>query len=188
MFTGIVKEVAKIKSIKKNNKILVLYIISRLKNSFFAKGESICVNGVCLTVESYENHIFSVSLVKETVKKTNLGDLKVDSLVNLEPSLKVSDFISGHMVTGHVDDCAEVIKSGSDFCLKIKKKYIKFFPEKSSITVNGVSLTVKKRVSDKIFISLIPETLKHTNLSFLKPGDKVNIEVDILARYLKSLI
>lgn len=187
MFTGIVKEMAEVISVKKNDSIFVIRIKTNLKKTFFSKGESICVNGTCLTVEKFANKEFTVSLVEETVKATNLGKVKVGSIVNLEPALKVSDFISGHIVTGHVDDIATVLKAGNDLALKISKKYLKFFPEKSSITVNGVSLTVQKKIGDKISISLIPETLSNTNLSLLKPGDKVNIEVDILARYINSL-
>ncbi len=187
MFTGIVKEMAKIKNVKKNKNLLVLDIKTTLNKSFFSRGESICVNGTCLTVEKYKNKEFSVSLVKETYETSNLGFVEIGSFVNLEPSLRATDFISGHIVTGHVDSLAEVIQSGEVLSLKIEKKYIKFFPDKASITVNGVSLTVQNRKSDKIFISLIPETLKNTNLKFLKAGDKVNIEVDILARYVNSL-
>ncbi len=187
MFTGIVKEMAVIKNVKKNKNLLVLDIKTSLNKSFFSKGESICVNGVCLTVEQFQNKEFSVSLVKETYENTNLGSLHTGSFVNLEPSMRVSDFISGHIVTGHVDSVAEVCKTGEVLSLKIDKKYIKFFPDKASITVNGVSLTVQGRKGDKISLSLIPETLKNTNLSFLKADDKVNIEIDILARYLNSL-
>lgn len=187
MFTGIVKEMASVENVKKNKNLLVIDIKTTLDKSFYSKGESICVNGVCLTVEEYKDKIFSASLVKETYENTNLGEIKSGSFVNLEPSLRASDFISGHIVTGHVDTMATVIKSGEVLCLEIGKKYLKFFPEKSSITVNGVSLTVQNKKADKIYISLIPETLKNTNLSFLMTGDKVNIEVDILARYLNSL-
>ncbi len=187
MFTGIVKELAKVESLKRNKKNLALSIKSSLDKRNFGKGESICVDGVCLTVESYKAGIFTVTLVEETLKKTNLGSVKTGALVNIEPSLKLSDFISGHIVTGHVDDMGIVSKSGDKLYIKINKNYLKFFPEKSSITLNGVSLTVQKRVKDQIFISLIPETLKNTNLSLLKTGDKVNIEVDILARYINSL-
>ena len=188
MFTGIVKDKGIVVKRWDQKRVLALNILTKLPAKYFKTGSSIMVDGVCLTVELYKAKTFSVSVVNETLAKSNFGRLKVGSIVNLEPAITPSDLLSGHIVTGHVDAVATVIKTGDDFRVAVPTDYAKYFPAKSSIFLNGVSLTVKSRKENSVCIALIPVTLKKTNLSYLKVGDSVNFEIDILARYIESLI
>jgi len=153
-------------------------------------GCSIAVNGICLTVSKITSEGFIADAIPETMNRTNLKYISRGSELNLEPSVKVGDSLDGHFVTGHIDDVGTVKKisesnstDGITMTIKINKKLSLFIAEKGSITVNGVSLTVSKRNKDTFIVALIPFTYKNTNLCDLKPEDKVNIEIDILARY-----
>lgn len=188
MFTGIIKDKGRVCSIKTNEGILRVEIHTQLNDKHFFHGASIAVNGVCLTVEGYKDGHFHVSIVQETLDKTNLATLEVNSIVNLEPSLSLSSTLDGHFVQGHVDTTAEVLDSGTNFQIRLPKELLKFCPLKGSITINGVSLTIADKFDDVVSIALIPETLSATNLSELSSGDHVNIEVDMIARYLNELI
>lgn len=156
-------------------------------------GDSISVDGICSTVKRLNDGSFEVEYMPETLKKTTAGLFKKGTFVNLEPSLRANDRLDGHLVQGHVDttgDVKEIRKLGNSVILRIgfPKQYKKFIVKKGSIAVNGVSLTVVDTGSDWFTVSLVSYTLKHTNLQNLKKGDKVNIEVDVLARYMNSLI
>ena len=153
-------------------------------------GCSIAVNGICLTVSKITSAGFVADAIPETMNRTNLKYISRGSKLNLEPSVKVGDPLDGHFVTGHIDDIGIVNKisesnspDGITMTIKINKKLSFFVAEKGSITVNGVSLTVSKRNKDTFAVALIPFTYKNTNMCDLKPEDKVNIEIDILARY-----
>lgn len=188
MFSGIIQDQGQIKSYVRKNDGAKVQIKSNLPRKFFKKGSSIAVNGVCLTVESYKNKVFTAFLVGETITRTNFSSLKIGDFVNLEPSLTLESLISGHLVSGHVDFIAKVLLSGENFQIKIPLKYKKYFPVKGSICVNGVALTIVDSKKNVLSIALIPETLKSTNLSLLKKNDLVNIEIDLIARYLENLI
>lgn len=189
MFTGIVQDKGKIKKIYKRNPNISLEIQSKLSKRVFSRGNSVMVNGVCLTVEKYnpKTKCFIVSLVPETLDKTNFRLIEAGDEVNIESSLKIGDFLSGSFVSGHVDFCSKVIDSGLDFSVFIQNKFLKFFPIKSSITINGVNLTVSSVKKNIIGVSLVPETIKKTNLLNCKSGDIVNIEIDLIAKYLDSI-
>ncbi len=194
MFSGIVQTTGKIQEIKnKNNKV---YFFIEAKN--FLKdvkiGESINCDGVCLTVVKKKKNFFEVELMPETLKVTKFVDSQKGDLINLEKSLKVNGKINGHFVLGHIDGVGKVKKIIFDndyleFFISVPQKLMKFLAYKGSVTVNGVSLTISGIDNKKnLFkISLISHTLEVTNLSELKIGDKVNIEVDVLARYLDQL-
>ena len=179
-----------VEKIVKKPKKIELFIKTKLAKKFFNRGNSIAVNGACLTVETFDlkRGVFSAHLVQETLDKTHFKSLKEKDLVNLEVPLRLSDFLHGHLVSGHVDGVATV-KNFKDYLeLNVPKDLFAFCPSKGSLTVNGVSLTIAKSKNNSVSLALIPETLKKTNLSSLKKGDQVNIEVDLLARYLEHYV
>lgn len=190
MFTGLVQNLGTLVETVKVKKGLELLIHSTLPAETFQKGASIMVNGVCLTVENYftEKRNFLVTAVEETLNKSTLKRLKTKDRVNLEAALTLNTPLGGHLVSGHVDAVGTVMRAGSDFVLKVPKELLRFFAVKGSIVVNGVSLTIADQEKDTVRIALIPETLKETNLGLLKKGALVNLEVDLIARYLDRLL
>jgi len=187
MFTGIIQELGTLENIKFSGKQARIFVAC--KKIKFKNGDSICVNGACLTVAKSKKSGFEADVIEETLIKTNLGNLTKNTHLNLEPSIKANSSFDGHFVTGHIDSTSKLLgikKSGENLYLnfKIPKNLKKFIAEKGSITINGASLTVAK-VSGKSFaVALIPYTIKNTNLGGLKTGDTVNIEIDLIARYL----
>lgn len=190
MFTGLVQNLGKLVETVKTEKGLELLVHSDLPEEHFAKGASIMVDGVCLTVEEYfpAKKNFLVTAVQETLDKSTLAQFEEGRSVNLEAALTLSTPLGGHLVSGHVDAVGTVVQSGEDFVVKVPKVLLKFFAVKGSIVVNGVSLTLADQKKDTVRIALIPETLKMTNLGLLKKGDEVNLEVDLIARYLDRLL
>lgn len=193
MFTGIIEAVGKITQITQKLNALGLRIApDKLDMSDVKVGDSIAVNGVCLTVTSLENTFFSVDVSDETLNCTH-GLNSVGNYVNLEKAMRLMDRLGGHLVSGHVDGIGEVIKFeqvGENYLLAIKvpASLLKYTAVKGSITVNGVSLTINRIHDDRLEINLIPHTLAETNLKFLKPGERLNLETDMLARYIARLI
>jgi len=193
MFTGIIQEKAKVKNIKKSSGKTAFEIESEIVIENLKIGSSIACNGACLTVVNLDKNTFEVEAIPETLKLTNLGNLKIGSFLNLEPSLKLKDELSGHIVLGHIDGMGEVlsIKSEGDSILMtigFEENLGKYIAHKGSITIDGISLTIAK-VTDKNFtVALIPHTLEVTTLSDRKIGDMANLEVDVVARYLEKLI
>ena len=196
MFTGIIQSVG---TIVKINTIKNIYTINTTLNlEDCKKGSSICCDGVCLTVinikKNNESYNFDVNVSEETLKRSNLIFWKKNTRINIEKSLKVGDQISGHFVYGHVDlqlSIREIKKLDNSWefifslsLLSNKKNLKKFFVEKGSIAINGISLTIANIYRDYFTISIIPHTFKNTNLSILKENDQVNIEFDPLARYI----
>jgi riboflavin synthase len=157
------------------------------------KGDSIAVNGVCLTVVAFGSDYFRADVMPETLKATNLGELEKGSIVNLEQSLKPDNFIGGHFVTGHVDSTAAVksIKEEANariIEMEVDQETEKFIVHKGSVALNGVSLTVMGIEKGILKISLIPESWSETNLSLLAAGDLVNIETDMLGKYVYKML
>ncbi len=189
MFTGIVQQVAKIADRKMSGKAgkLVIELASPLRNP--VKGESIAVNGACLTLEESAGARIVFHVLEETLRKTNLGTLPKGSKVNIERALSVGDSLGGHMVSGHVDSTCPVKslkKKGSDWVLAvgIPEELSPYFVEKGSVAIDGVSLTVVEAGKDHFSVHLIPTTLEHTSLSDRRSGDLVNIETDIIGKYI----
>lgn len=187
MFTGLVQNLGKITDLKKVDENLSLCICSALPESVFSIGASIAVDGVCLTVENYENGQFWVTAVPETLSKTCLGSLVVGDAVHLESALTLATPLGGHLVSGHVDGFATVLAPAPRLRLELPAELVKFCPVKGSITVLGVSLTIAEAKENWIELALIPETMKVTKLGVLKIGDRVHIEIDMIARYLEHL-
>ena len=186
MFTGIVQDLGKVVQISDENGLKRFWIQTHLPRSSWKLGASVAVNGVCLTVENrcFFTKKFQVCTVQETLEKTLFKDLKVGDRVHLEPSLRMSDFLSGHLVLGHVDGLAEVLAPAPQLKIKVPAQWLPMISLKGSITIHGVSLTVAQLEKDEITVALIPETLERTLFSFLKVGDFVHIEVDSIARTL----
>ena len=193
MFNGIIFNQGKIKKIINRKKGSNLFLKSNLKLSKKDLGVSICCDGVCLTLVSLKNGILEFYLSKETIKRSKFNKIKLNDNINLELPLKYGQKISGHVCQGHVDATAKVKKTSIVdksiiYEFLIPKKFKKFLIEKASILINGVSLTISKVTNRGFQIWAIPHTLKLTNLKDLKKNDIVNIEIDILSKYVKKFI
>jgi len=191
MFNGIIKETGKIYNISKNKNDCYLQVLSRVRISKSEIGSSISCSGVCLTLEKVKKNICTFYLSKETLKRTNFNILKKGSVVNLEKSLKYGDRISGHFIQGHIDTTCRIDKInivGKTWLINflISRELKKNTIEKGSIAINGISLTISKIFKNGFQISVIPKTLKLTNLIYLKEKDLVNVEFDVLGKYIKS--
>ncbi len=191
MFTGIIIDIGVIKKItKKDEDILLSIYSSNVKG--FTNGMSISCSGICLTVidfnKSEKGHVFDVYVSKETLSKTNLGNLIVGDHINLEKSLSLGDEMSGHIVQGHIDGVVKIkniesIGDSKKFCFGVDSNLVKFIASKGSVSLDGTSLTVNHVNDNEFEINFIPYTLEHTTWKYRNIGDLVNLEVDILARY-----
>lgn len=193
MFTGIICEIGILEKRERKDQNLVLTIKAPETRKKLSLGSSIAVNGVCLTVENLFQDAFKVLIIPETERLTNLGTLRVSSPLNLEPSLAVDGKIDGHFVTGHVDGLGKVIKKdlsegGQRLTIEFPEALAKFLSLKGSVAVNGVSLTIANLEEHTFDVALVPFTQQNTNLGLLQPNDLVNIEVDLVARYLDRLL
>ncbi len=193
MFTGIIKKKGIVKKIIPNKKEIKIGVKSSLKLTNKDLGSSINCSGVCLTLEKIRNGLYYFHLTRETLRITNFNNIKLNQIINLEKSLKYGNEISGHFVQGHVDTISKFKKKcihGKSWYLyfSINKILKKFINSKSSIAINGVSLTIAKVLANSILVVVIPHTLKLTNLNNIKNNDIVNIEIDIIAKYIKNLI
>ena len=192
MFTGIIQATGQLK--KEND----TYLIQICDNLFDINiGDSIAVDGICLTVKQFFNKSFSVDISEETIQKTSFGGKSIlNSIVNLEPALRISDRLGGHIVSGHIDGLGQVVnieKLNKSWllCLKWKdKKFSKYIVDKGSICVNGISLTIaeQKNNGELFKIAVIPHTWNNTNLKFLSKGQDVNLEADPLVKYVEKLL
>lgn len=195
MFTGIVETTGVVTSINRGAESAQITIES---SGFFhdiARGDSLSVNGCCLTAVEHSNNHFTVDVMKQTLAVTNIGSLTEGDRVNLEKAMKVSDRLGGHIVQGHVDSLAKVvaINRGEDWyeiVCEVPPSYLKYMQPQGSITLNGVSLTIASinDMTHQISVWLIPETLSRTNLRSLEIGDSINLEVDVLAKYVERLL
>jgi riboflavin synthase len=195
MFTGLIQQVGEVSAIKREETSARLEITSPEIATQIAQGDSVSVNGVCLTVISFDKEKFSVDVMVQTLNLTSTGSLEVGSAVNLELATRTADRLGGHIVQGHVDGVATVSKISADskwtrMDISIPKDLMRYVVAQGSICVEGVSLTVGELndPADQISVWLIRETLAKTNLSKKAIGDKLNIEVDVLAKYVERLI
>lgn len=193
MFTGIVEEVGMVKSIKMGAKSAIITIQADKVMEDIHLGDSIAANGVCLTVTSFDRNSYSVDVMHETLRRTNLGSLKSGSRVNLERAMASDGRFGGHIVAGHIDDTGTIISMEKDdnaiwITVQTKPQVLKYIVEKGSIAMDGISLTVA-RVSEKDFaVSVIPHTGSNTTLLEKKPGDTVNLETDMVGKYVEKLL
>ena len=194
MFTGIIEEIGTVRSIRGGGSGVVLDIEASRVLEGTATGDSIAVNGVCLTVAPGSGH-FTADAMPETLRRTSLGGLRPGSKVNLERAMVCGGRFGGHLVSGHVDACgrvADIVRDGIALVMRVSvpSDVLRYVARKGSVTLDGVSLTVASvSDSDSSFtVSLIPHTMASTTLHLLKPGSPVNVEVDMLARYVERLL
>ena len=193
MFTGIIESVGVVKSISGTPGGVKAKISFPDEREGIIRGESISVNGVCLTVISKEGVEFEVEISGETLKKSNLERLAKGDRVNLERSLTVGGRLGGHMVYGHVDGIAVLVKrvkqgDSEVFELRIDDNIMKYIVYKGSVALNGVSLTVSRLFPRSFEVVVLPFTLTHTNLQYMRPGDLLNLEVDIIGKYVEKFL
>ena len=193
MFNGIIKKTGKIKRIYKSNKSYFIEILSDVKFYKNEIGTSVSCSGTCLTLEKVNGNLSRYFLSHETISKTNFKTAKKNDVINLEKSLKYGDRISGHFVQGHIDTTSRIKKIdlvGNSWFInfKLSKRYKKYIIQKGSITINGVSLTISKIFKDGFQVVIIPQTLKFTNLIYLKNKVLVNLEFDVIGKYINSFL
>ncbi len=191
MFTGIIETLGTVKLLTKVKDNLDITIESDFTDQLKID-QSVAHNGVCLTVVEINNNQYKVSAIKETLDKTNIGDLQVNDFVNLERAMKLGDRLDGHIVQGHVDQTATCINikdtNGSWlYTFEYDPKLNNITIEKGSITVNGVSLTVVNSQKNSFSVAIIPYTFEHTNFKQFKIGSKINLEFDVIGKYVKRL-
>ncbi len=194
MFTGIIQSVGSVKRLDdRGGDMRMVFSTGKLDISEYQPGDSIAVNGVCLTALEYGAAAFSADVSRETLSVTTFGDLKTGDPVNLEPALRVQDRLGGHLVSGHVDGVGSVESRkaagrSEKFVFVMPAELTRYVAGKGSICINGVSLTVNRSEGNRFTVNIVPHTLQETMLGSLQAGDRVNLEVDIIARYLEKLL
>ena len=192
MFTGIIESIGLIKAIQKQGENFHYTVTSDISKELKID-QSVAHNGVCLTITSCNNLDHKVTAIKETIQKTNMSHWKIGQIINLERCLKIGDRLDGHMVQGHVDDtikCSSICEEGGSWRIAFVGKNInpRLIVDKGSICINGVSLTVVKVAKDFLEVAIIPYTYENTNFKELKVNNLVNIEYDILGKYILKII
>ena len=194
MFTGLIETMGQLNGISRENKSAVFSIIPQSDDFDCKIGDSVAINGVCLTIERKIGKILLFRAVNETLAKTTLANIQSGSLVNLERAMPVNGRLDGHIVLGHVDTIAKItkIENVGDsvlFTFEISDEYAKYIAKKGSVAIDGISLTIADLIDDTCFtLSIIPHSLKNTTLQYKKAGDLVNVEVDVLARYIERIL
>ena len=193
MFTGVVEGLGKVKSVSKSNRradIMLRVELGKLTRGL-KRGDSICINGVCLTATKLSKRDAEFEIVGETIRKTNLGKVSPGDKVNIERSIRIGGRMEGHFVLGHVDGIGIIediqeTPTETKIWIKLNKRLTKSMVPKGSISVDGVSLTIVDADDNRVSVSLIPHTMNMTTLGFRRKGDSVNIETDILAKYVAT--
>lgn len=189
MFTGIIEELGKVSGLARKAKVLRLSVSAKKISDGTKIGDSISVNGACLTVIDIKSNTLSFDVMSETLNKTNLSKLRLGQMVNLERSLKMGDRLSGHIVLGHIDGMGRIVNKSArgkkearlEIAAPVSLK--QYLAQKGSIAVDGISLTIAEVRANRFNVYLIPHTLENTNLGRKNAGDLVNLEIDVLARY-----
>ena len=190
MFTGIIETLGKVSAVKNSGKSSLIDIL--IKNTNYSLGDSICVNGVCLTIDNIENDKYSFTISPETNHRTNLKYLSNNQEVNIETSLTINKLISGHLVQGHVDGVVKIIRiqeidASWNIRFQIEPGLSKYIIKKGSVTLDGVSLTVNDVSNLEFSVMIIPHTYQNTIFKSYVVGDEINIELDMLAKYIEKL-
>lgn len=193
MFTGIIEELGKVAAIEQQPDAIRLTIACGKVLSDLKRGDSISCSGTCLTAIDIDGSSFTADVMLETLKRSSLSEVKIGDVINLERAMQHETRFGGHIVQGHVDGVGEVIsREKSDnwdwVRIRIPADLMKYVVMKGSITIDGISLTVNELGDDHIAVSLIPETLEVTTLGYKQPGDKVNVEADVLAKHIERLL
>ena len=190
MFTGIIECIATVEKIEKDKGNLNISLKSSITKELKVD-QSLCHNGVCLTVVKLNDDTYTVTVIAESLKKTNLGELKPGDIVNLERSMSVNSRFDGHIVQGHIDEvavCSKLFETNGSWQYVFKHSEQNITVEKGSITINGVSLTVVNSTSSSFSVAIIPYTYENTNFKKSIEGSKVNLEFDVLGKYISKLI
>jgi riboflavin synthase len=190
MFTGIIETLGKVSAVKNSGKSSLIDIL--IKNTNYSLGDSICVNGVCLTIDNIENDKYSFTISPETNHRTNLKYLSNNQEVNIETSLTINKLISGHLVQGHVDGIVKIIRiqeidASWNIGFQIEPSLSKYIIKKGSVTLDGVSLTVNDVSNIEFSVMIVPHTYQNTIFKSYVVGDEINIELDMLAKYIEKL-
>jgi riboflavin synthase len=193
MFTGLIESVGKVQSLKRQGDSGQLRIISSLVDGDLQLGESIAVNGACLTVTAWDQSSFSVDISPETMNCTTLGMLRPNQQVNLERALCLADRLGGHLVSGHIDCIATVRRRYQDqnairFEFAVPQEVMRYLVVKGSVAVDGISLTVNRVEHDMFSVAVVPHSVEKTTLKLCREGSQVNIETDLLGRYVERLL
>lgn len=192
MFTGIIEELGTVISMKRGSQSSILVIKGKKIFDDLALGDSVAVNGVCLTASSIDGDRFQADVMNETFHRSSLGRLKAGDVVNLERAMAANGRFGGHMVAGHVDDTGEITKITHDdnavwFTIRASQQVMRYCIEKGSIALDGISLTIAKLTENTLSVSMIPHTISNTNFGRKKPGDIVNLENDMVGKYIETL-
>jgi riboflavin synthase len=193
MFTGIIENAGAVKRITRKGEDALLVIDTSLNLDDVKVGDSIAVNGACLTVTEKTDRSFSADVSAETIARTNLKLLKSGDRVNLEKSLRMNSFLGGHLVLGHVDGLGKIQEkinkaNSLQFCVEIDTELGRYIVEKGSVAVDGISLTVNRCEKNRFYVNIIPHTARNTTLEFKKVADLVNIETDIIGKYVEKFL
>ncbi len=191
MFTGIIEELGTVKNVRKQSDGMRLSVTAKVVMDEMKTGDSIAINGACLTVTQFDRSSFTAEVSGETVNRTNIGKLRVGDKVNLERPMRLSDRLGGHLVSGHVDAVGVIrgiTKKGdvSVFIFEAPKEISKYLIFKGSVAVDGISLTVNDITSSTFSVTVIPHTVKMATLGFKKIGDTVNLEADMIGKYVEA--
>ena len=192
MFTGLIREIGRIRGLAPRRGVVRLDIDAPKLAAVANIGESIAVNGICLTVTGVKGRVFSVEAATETRRLTTFESWRRGGLVHLEPALRAGDALDGHLVQGHADGVGKIksfqdVENGKELEVQVPKSLQKYVVNKGSIAINGVSLTVNKAEGDIISVRMIPHTVDGTTFKVKKAGDPVNLEVDIIGKYVEKL-
>lgn len=193
MFTGIIEEIGIVQNISKRAKSSVLTIQGKTVFSDIHLGDSISANGVCLTISSFANNLFTADVMHETINRSSLGSLKIGNKVNLERAMSANSRFGGHIVSGHIDGTGTIVKIEKDdnaiwYTIKTTDEILKYIIEKGSIAIDGISLTVAKVAREEFSVSIIPHTTAKTILKDKKISDIVNLENDCIGKYVEKLL
>ena len=193
MFTGLVEGTGRVIKVEFRGKDMLLSIEAGFELDGLAKGESVSVDGVCLTVVSWNERTFTAEVSQETLSRTTISRLRLGDQVNLERALRLGDRLGGHLVNGHVDGKARVIlrkKRGDSivFAFEVAPELARYLIEKGSVAVDGVSLTINRCDEKSFEVNLVPHSARVTNLGNLKVGDQVNLEVDVIGKYVEKFV
>ena len=193
MFTGLIEEIGRVRSIRSTERGTQLQLAAPAIARDLRTGDSVAVNGCCLTITEIAEDNLTFDLLAETIARTNLRDLKSESAVNLEPALPATGRLGGHFVQGHVDCTARVLgfaARGADYRLEVElpAEFAGYVAFKSSIALNGVSLTIAELLPSSLAVWIIPHTRQQTNLGLLQPGHILNVEFDLIAKYVERML
>jgi riboflavin synthase len=193
LFTGLIEDIGRVQELRSSAASMQLHVVTKLPMDEISLGDSIAVNGICLTVVRRGSGVFVADVSRETLNCSNLQGVAPGTEVNLERALKLSDRLGGHLVGGHVDAVAVVVYKRRDgnairFKFQLNAELLRYVVAKGSVTIDGVSLTVNDVAKDNFSVAIIPHSLEQTTLKNLRVGDKVNIETDMVARYVEKLM